>query len=248
MPSVPGVQQRLPSLRAEPIAFAHRGARAHARENTLEAFSLALAMGATGLESDVWSTADGRAVLDHDGVVRGRVRSRPVSSVPFDNLPTHMPAFEDIVNANGTSFEFSIDIKSPGAVEALARAVEKSGFPAVRLWLCSPAIEVLAECRLCIPGANLVHSTRSARLDGTLEQHLARIPGLGIRALNMHHTEWNGGRVALAHPFDVCAFGWDLQHEEEMRTGVRMGLDAVYSDHVDMMMRIVAEESATPRG
>ena len=53
------MQQRLPSLLDEPIAFGHRGARAHARENTLEAFTLALRLGATGLESDVWVTADG---------------------------------------------------------------------------------------------------------------------------------------------------------------------------------------------
>ena len=47
------------------IGFAHRGASADARENTLEAFRLALELGATGLESDVWLTAD--------GCTRGRV-------------------------------------------------------------------------------------------------------------------------------------------------------------------------------
>ena len=51
------VQQRLPSLLDRPIMFAHRGARAHAPENTLEAFALGLRLGATGLESDVWLTA-----------------------------------------------------------------------------------------------------------------------------------------------------------------------------------------------
>ena len=50
---------RVPALIAPPYAFAHRGARAHAPENTLEAFTLALRLGATGLESDVWLTADG---------------------------------------------------------------------------------------------------------------------------------------------------------------------------------------------
>lgn len=52
------------------IGFAHRGARAYAPENTLEAFALALKLGADGLESDVWLTADGVPVLDHDGSVR----------------------------------------------------------------------------------------------------------------------------------------------------------------------------------
>ena len=67
---------RLPAHRRPPIAFAHRGARAHAPENTLEAFGLALRLGATGLESDVWVTADGEVVLDHDGLVGRRVGRR----------------------------------------------------------------------------------------------------------------------------------------------------------------------------
>ena len=43
----------------------------------VEAFLLALRLGATGLESDVWLTADGEAVLDHDGAV-GSLRKRPI--------------------------------------------------------------------------------------------------------------------------------------------------------------------------
>ena len=70
MASSGGVQQRLPSRLDPPIGFAHRGAKAHAPENTIAAFQLALRLGATGLESDVWLTAEGIPVLDHDGVVR----------------------------------------------------------------------------------------------------------------------------------------------------------------------------------
>ena len=55
---------RVPAKVKPPYAFAHRGARALAAENTLEAFTLALRLGATGLESDVWLTADGEAVLE----------------------------------------------------------------------------------------------------------------------------------------------------------------------------------------
>ena len=78
---------RVPSLRRPPIGFAHRGARAHAPENTIEAFSLAIRLGATGLESDVWLTADGVPVLDHDGVVRRGVRRRPIGEVERKDLP-----------------------------------------------------------------------------------------------------------------------------------------------------------------
>ena len=78
---------RVPAIIAPPYAFAHRGARAHAPENTLEAFTLALRLGATGLESDVWITADGEAVLDHDGIAGGRVRRRAISQVARADLP-----------------------------------------------------------------------------------------------------------------------------------------------------------------
>ena len=81
------VQQRLPSLLDRPILFAHRGARAHARENTIEAFQLGLRLGATGLESDVWVTADGVPVLDHDGIFpQGRFRRRRISAMRRPNV------------------------------------------------------------------------------------------------------------------------------------------------------------------
>lgn len=50
----------------EPQWIAHRGMSAHAPENTLAAFALALDGGADGLEFDVHVTADGVPVVIHD--------------------------------------------------------------------------------------------------------------------------------------------------------------------------------------
>ncbi|MEO6121060.1 MAG: glycerophosphodiester phosphodiesterase, partial [Acidimicrobiales bacterium] len=68
-------------MRRPPITFAHRGGQAHAPANTIEAFRLALRLGATGLESDVWLTEDGVPVLDHDGLVKVGWRRRPIATV-----------------------------------------------------------------------------------------------------------------------------------------------------------------------
>src|SRR5690349_14886276 len=87
---------RTPSLRRPPIGFAHRGARAHAPENTLEGFELAVRLGATGLESDVWRTSDGEAVLDHDGVVRRGLRKVPIGELRRDELPAHIPTLAEL--------------------------------------------------------------------------------------------------------------------------------------------------------
>ena len=97
------VQQRLPALLDDPITFAHRGARAHAPENTIAAFQLALEMGAGGLESDVWLTRDGVPVLEHDGVL-GRMRKRRIADLTRDELPDWIPSLDDLIDACGTDY------------------------------------------------------------------------------------------------------------------------------------------------
>ena len=125
------MQQRLPSLRPT-IGFAHRGARAHAPENTIEAFQLALRLGAAGLESDVWLTADGEAVLDHDGLVRSGWRQRPIGEVARADLPPHIPTLAELYEACGTDYELSLDVKDPAAVEATVAAARDADSDAPR--------------------------------------------------------------------------------------------------------------------
>ncbi len=60
----------------------------------------------------------------------------------------------------------------------------------------------------------------------------------------MHHTDWTAGLVGLFHRFDVLAFAWDLQEVRNLRAVLAMGIDAVYSDHVDRMVATVAEWTA----
>ena len=53
---------------ARPV-IAHRGGRARAPENTLEAMQLGIAEGADAIEFDVRLTADGEVVVIHDATV-----------------------------------------------------------------------------------------------------------------------------------------------------------------------------------
>jgi glycerophosphoryl diester phosphodiesterase len=240
------VQQRLPSLLDPPIAFAHRGARAHAPENTLEAFSLALRLGATGLESDVWLTADDELVLDHDGVVGGRWRRREFRQVPRADLPAHVPTLADLIETCGTGHHLSLDLKDPDTgvpVIDLVRSVEPAWRR--RVWLCSPDLELLTRLRAHDDQIRLVHSTKLERIQGGPERHAARLAELDIDGINLHHRSWTGGLGALFHRFERVAFGWDLQFEHLLRPALRMGLDAVYSDHVDVMVDAMRAEIGT---
>jgi glycerophosphoryl diester phosphodiesterase len=240
------VQQRLPSLLDDPIAFAHRGARAHAPENTLEAFALALRLGANGLESDVWLTVDGVAVLDHDGVVASRLRKRPIAEVPRADLPEHIPTLADLYAVCGTGYSLSLDLKAPGTGQAVIDVTREMAPDMLeRLWLCAPQWEALLPLRG--QGARLVDSTRLARIKEGPERRASLLANEGIDGINLHHTDWNGGLVALFHRFQRVAFGWDMQHDDVLRPALRMGLDAVYSDWVDRMVDAYQNEVGLPR-
>lgn len=218
-----------------PIAFAHRGARAHARENTLEAFELALRLGATGLESDVWLTSDGVPVLDHDGIV-GRLRRRRIADLRHEELPGHIPALADVFSSFGTDFELSLDVKDPAAgPEAVKAAMAADPTMPDRLWLCDDDIDRLVSWRDVSPHVRLVMSTRLSRMAQGAERLAARMKSEGVDAVNLHHSDWSGGNVTLFHRFKVLAFGWDAQFDRILDALLTMGIDAVYSDHVDRM-------------
>jgi glycerophosphoryl diester phosphodiesterase len=229
------VAPRLPSLLTPPLLFAHRGARAHAPENTLEAFTLGLRLGATGLESDVWSTADGQAVLDHDGLVGGAFRRKPIGSLRRDELPAHIPTLEELYEACGTRYELSLDVKDPEVVDEVLRVSRTAG-AVDRLWLCHPDLDVLRAWRQRSGAARLVHSTRAALMEGGAERHAARLREAGVDAVNLHHSEWSGGNVALFHRFRRYTLGWDAQHVRVIGGLLDMGVDGVFSDHVDRLV------------
>ena len=232
---------RLPSLRRPPIGFAHRGARAHAPENTLEAFQLAVRLGATGLESDVWLTRDGEAVLDHDGVVRQGLRRRRIAEIDRAALPAHIPTLQDLYAAVGTELEISLDVKDPAAFDRTIEVARAAGDGALeRLWLCHPRWEQVAAWRAACPEVRLVDSTFLGYMSEGPEQRGAALAGSGIDAVNLHHSEWSGGLTALFHRFEVLCFGWDAQHGRILDDLLDCGVDAVYSDHVDRMVDALA--------
>jgi len=244
LPSSADVQQRLQALLERPIAFAHRGARAHAPENTLEAFALGLRLGATGLESDVWLTSDGVPVLDHDGVVKVGRRKRPIGETARADLPAHIPSLTDLFERCGHDYHLSLDLKGPGAgpvVIALVREAAPALVP--RLWLCDPEVTELVALRSLDPDVRLVNSTKLSRMKQGPERRAAELSTAGIDALNMRHTEWTGGLTTLLHRFRRVCFAWDLQFEHALRPILRMGMDGVYSDHVDTMIDAIAAET-----
>lgn len=236
--------------RVAPIGFAHRGGKAHAPENTLAAFTNALSLGASGLESDVWVTRDGVAVLDHDGTVSGQTarsssrgwrrtrRGTPISALARRELPGHVPSLSELYEACGTDFELSIDVKDPAAAEPAMAVAARAGVLA-RLWLCTPSRRLIKRWRAW---SSEVHLVDSAPLATFLADPAARISALapvGADALNIHHRGWTATHVAAVHAIERRVFAWDAQRRPVLDRLIALGVDGIFSDHVDRMMAAV---------
>ena len=198
---------------------------------------LALKLGATGLESDVWLTSDGEAVLDHDGNVGGSLVRKRIRNATRSSLPSHIPTLEDLYRECGTEFELSLDVKDAAAGPRVIEVARAAGGDALgKLWLCHHHWEEVAAWRPLSDDVKLVDSTRLRKIKEGPERRAATLADAGVDAVNMHHTDWTGGLTTLFHRFERYCFGWDAQYDRVLNALLGMGIDAVYSDHVDRMM------------
>ena len=76
------------------------------------------------------------------------------------------------------------------------------------------------------------------------ERRAAQLRAAGVDAVNLHHTDWSGGMTTLFHRFGRYAFAWDAQFERVLTALLGMGVDAVYSDHVDRMVEALEQSQA----
>lgn len=203
-------------------------------------------LGATGLESDVFVTADRIPVLDHDGVVGSRFRRKRIGELTRSELPTHIPALAELYDQVGADLELSLDIKDPAAFHATVDAARNVGAES-RLWLCYPDIDRLIEWRTHTT-ARLVDSPGRNRIEEGLERRAARLADLGIDALNRPANDWNAGQVALLHRFERLTLGWDAQQHRQITSLIDMGIDGVFSDYVDRMTECMGLFYSAPPG
>ncbi|MFN4032834.1 MAG: glycerophosphodiester phosphodiesterase [Fimbriimonadales bacterium] len=110
-----------------PLIFAHRGASMHAPENTLEAFRLALEMGADGIELDITPSADGVPMVIHDPnlerTTNGSGDVRQLSAAEIQRYDAgvkfggkysgvRVPTLREVFEAFGDRTRYNLDMKT----------------------------------------------------------------------------------------------------------------------------------------
>jgi len=201
----------------------------------MEAFRLAVRLGATGLESDVWCTADGVPVLDHDGRVGRWPRRRAIPTITLDEVPATIPTLAALLAEVDASLAVSLDVKDSAAVTPVIQLAAANGTTG-RLWLCHPDHQILASWRDLDSRVRLIHSTRVDRIGSSLERHAVELASAGIDGVNLPEAEWSAGLVKLFRRFGLACLGWDAQHRRQIDRLMTLKLDCIYGDHVDRLV------------
>ena len=74
-----------------------------------------------------------------------------------------------------------------------------------------------------------------------MERYVADLAAKRVDCVNLYHSEWSMGLVALVHRFGLHAFAWDTQEVRNLRAAMRMKIDGVYCDRVDRMVATASE-------
>jgi glycerophosphoryl diester phosphodiesterase len=132
------------------MVAAHRGVAAGGAENTIEAFTNAINVGADMIEFDVRRTRDGELIAFHDA----SVGDAPVSGLTRDEIEAaagvRPPLLAEVLRACAGRIRLDVELKEDGYV-AEVMAVLRSGFDPAQLVVTSFLPAVVARAKEVFP-------------------------------------------------------------------------------------------------
>lgn len=247
------------------LCYAHRGARAHAPENTLLAFTLAFDLGADAIECDVQSSRDGALVILHDGALErttngsGFVAQRSLAELrALDagrrwRIPQRIPTLEEtlaLVRARGGALNLEIKGESEheaiGTAEAVEPVLRRLEEPLrARLLVSSftlPAVRALKE-RLPWLRVAALYGGREWRRQDLLAPALA----LGVEAIHPAVELVTPALIRRAHAAGLCVNVWTANRRLTIARLLAWGADGLFSDYPERVVIARALATATTR-
>lgn len=224
-----------------PLVYGHRGASAAAPENTLEAYSLARAQGADGVEIDVRRSADGVLVLHHDPDLADgrRIAGTPAAELP-ESVPTLAAALDvcqgmivniEIKNIPGESdFDEACSIVDP----VVALLQERGS--ADRVLVSCFHLRTIDRVRSLDPSLPTAFLTllEPVALDGV---PLAQRRGHG--ALHPHHLFVDEELMAAAGAAGLAVNAWTVNDPDDMRRLAALGVAGIVTDTPDVAREVL---------
>lgn len=222
-----------------PLIYGHRGASAHALENTMTAFARARADGADGIELDVRLTADGVLVVFHDDdLVRLAGRPERIDALGWAELgrvalrgEERAPTLEQVLGETGPLL-VNVEIKPPGwrrtrAIVAAVDACVARCRAADRVLVSSfdPAVVGLTRATTRLRCGLLFHAGQRRPLRRAWLAPLLRPHALHPERVLVDRASMAGWRAA-GYQVNV----WTVDGADEVARLARLGVDALISN------------------
>ncbi|MDQ7992735.1 MAG: glycerophosphodiester phosphodiesterase family protein [Propionicimonas sp.] len=233
--------------------WAHRGASAYAPENTLPAFELALAQGAEGVEFDVQLSADGTIVVIHDETLArttdgtGNVCDHTFAQLRrLDACAGHVgfrgvtiPSLDEVLEVlEPSGVTINIELKNsevpyPGLEEQVVAAVASFGL-AGRVVLSTFSEQSVRRLGPLAGGSELAFLYTDPRL-----RPWRPAAELGVAAIHPPLPYvFGAGFVRRAQAAGFAVRPWVVDGERSLRRMLRYGVDAVFTNTVDVAVAV----------
>jgi glycerophosphoryl diester phosphodiesterase len=230
-----------------PTIFAHRGASAHAPENTLAAFELALRQGADAIELDAKLSADGQVVVIHDQTVdrttngQGDVKDLTLSELRRLDAGSHfdvafqgepIPTLEEVIKAVGqltyinvelTNYASPRDSLSDKVAELVKRykLVPRVFFSSFLIFPLLRIHRLLPE----VPISLLLAPGKRGKLSRSLMNRFVPHHNLHLALRDV-----TGKLVEEVHKQSRKIFVYTVNEETDLRRLFELGVDGVFTD------------------
>jgi glycerophosphoryl diester phosphodiesterase len=219
------------------LVFGHRGASAHARENSVAAFELAAAQGAHGVELDVRRTADGALVVHHDAAVTGL---GPIVEHTAAQLRHHQPTIATFDEAMAACAGLIVNVEIKNSPMDPDFDPDDAVAADVVDWL----HEHNWTDRVVVSSFNPATADRVRQLSGSVTTGQLIDPGAdagqqllaahqrGHRALHPHITSLTDSPqlASIAGGLDMWLFAWTVDDPDEIRALRDAGITGVITN------------------
>lgn len=243
---------------ARPVIFAHRGASAHAPENTIAAFELALAQEADAIELDVKLSADGYVIVHHDATVdrttNGKGRVKDLSLAELKKLDAgsffsekyqgeKIPTLEEVFDAVGKRTFINVELTNYNTprdhlVETVCMLVKKHQMQK-RIIFSSFFASNLSKARHFLPDV-----PRGLLALGGWMGIWARSFGFVFgkyQALHPYLRDTTQQQVSRVHRLNRRIHVWTVNKSEDMRRLFHWGVDGIFTDDPQLAVQLRAE-------
>jgi glycerophosphoryl diester phosphodiesterase len=225
-------------LDPRPSVIAHRGASAHATENSLAAFRRAIALGADGIELDVHSTRDGHLLVHHDPDLPGL---GPISELESAQVGAHrlpngepVPSLSDALEAIGDR-DVWVEIKTLDARfdELLLHTLDHGPAPA------RYAVHGFDHRIVARLGRRRPALQRGILLSSYLLDPLAPLADTGATTLWQEQHLIDAALVARVHAAGYAIVAWTVNAPADVTRLLGLGVDGLCGNYPERIRQAV---------